>query len=102
MAIRDNPVVKRALAFSEEQIGKIAGQLLANEAFVNTMQKVVGRSLELKAMVDKSVEAALSTLSIPTGGDLRRMGDRIDELEKAVRSLEERISSMDGPPSEKH
>ena len=102
MAIRDNPVVKRALAYSEEQIGKLAGQLLANEAFVNTMQKVVGRSLELKAMVDKSVQGALATVNIPSSADIRRLTDKIEELEKALHSLEERISSLDGETSEKH
>jgi polyhydroxyalkanoate synthesis regulator phasin len=94
--IREHPAVKKLLSTGEEQLSKIAAQVLSNEKFVATLQVVVQRSLEAKGMLDRTVQRALSGMNIPTTKDVAKLGDRLADLEQALETLERKIEQLDG------
>jgi len=101
MAIRENPLLKKMIASGEERMSKIAMQLLSNEKLMNALQKSVHTALEAKAAVEKNTQALLSTLNIPTAGDVRKLEGKIEELEKVFESLSAKIGELQkAPPTE--
>ncbi len=94
MALRENPVVKRVVELGEEQAGKMAQQLFANEAFTNAVQKVVANSLKAKGVLDKNLKVALSAMNLPSSSDLEGVRQKLSELEETMRRLEESVARL--------
>jgi polyhydroxyalkanoate synthesis regulator phasin len=92
--LRDNPVLKKMIATGEEQVGKIASQLLSNEAFMAALQKTVNAAIEAKGIAVRNVQLALSSLNVPTAGDVKKLEGKIEELERAFEGLSTRITEM--------
>lgn len=90
--LKDN--VKRMFELGEEQVGKIAQQLLSNEKFVGAMQSVVGNSLKAKGLVDKNIRLALSAMNLPSVADLDSLRHKLEELEETIKRLEESVAKM--------
>src|SRR5687768_13234680 len=99
--LKNNPVMKKLVETGEERIGKIAQQLLSNEKFVTTVQTLVSRSLAAKGMLDKSLRSALSTMNLPSTGDLEILRGKVEELEKLLTSIETKVDSMAGSNGKK-
>lgn len=92
--LMENPVVKKMFELGEEQVGKLAQQLLANEKFVNAMQLVVGNSLKAKGMLDKNIRLALSAMNLPSTADLENVKHKLDELDETIKRLEENVAKI--------
>jgi polyhydroxyalkanoate synthesis regulator phasin len=92
--LRDNSVLKKMIATGEEQVGKIASQLLSNEAFMAALQKTVNAAIEAKGIAMRNVQLALSSLNVPTAGDVKKLEGKIEELERAFEGLSTRITDM--------
>ena len=92
--LRDNSVLKKMIATGEEQVGKIASQLLSNEAFMAALQKTVNAAVEAKGIAVRNVQLALSSLNVPTAGDVKKLEGKIEELERAFESLSGRITEL--------
>ncbi len=90
--LKDN--VKRMFELGEEQVGKIAQQLLSNEKFVGAMQSVVGNSLKAKGLVDKNIRLALSAMNLPSVADLDSLRHKLEELEETIKRLEESVAKV--------
>jgi polyhydroxyalkanoate synthesis regulator phasin len=90
--LKDN--VKKMFELGEEQVGKIAQQLLSNEKFVGAMQSVVGNSLKAKGLVDKNIRLALSAMNLPSVADLDSLRHKLEELEETIKRLEESVAKM--------
>ena len=78
----------------EERIGKLVQQLMSNEKFVTGVQTIVGRALSAKGSVDKSIRTALSAMNLPSTGDLETVREKIEELEKVLGQVEDKIDAL--------
>src|SRR3954466_16270720 len=82
--LRDNSVLKKMIATGEEQVGKIASQLLSNEAFMAALQKTVNAAIEAKGIAMRNVQTALSSLNVRTAEDVKKLEGKIEDLERGV------------------
>ncbi|MHB8417471.1 MAG: hypothetical protein ACYDCL_05315 [Myxococcales bacterium] len=98
--LEGNPVVKRLLNQGEQRIGKLASQLMANPRFVSGLQTVIQRTLSAKGFMDKNLHRVLSAVNLPSTADVRALHDRLDDLERLVGELDDKITGLAGakPP----
>jgi uncharacterized Ntn-hydrolase superfamily protein len=92
--LRDNSVLKKMIATGEEQVGKIASQLLGNEAFMAALQKTVNAAIEAKGIAMRNVQTALASLNVPTAEDVKKLEGKIEELERVFEGLSARITEL--------
>ena len=92
--LKENPVVKKMVAVGEEQVGKIAQQLLSNEKFVGTVQTIVGNSLKAKGLLDKNIRMALSAMNLPSTADVESLRTKLEDLEDTLRRLEDSVTKI--------
>ena len=85
---------KQLLEMGEEQVGKLAGQLLANEAFMSGVQTAVAKALEAKGVVDRQLALGLRALQVPTRDELQRLNERLDEIERIFEGLTRKVEAM--------
>ena len=90
--LKNNPVVKRLVESGEVRIGKLAQQLLSNEKFVGAVQVLVGKTLQAKGTLDKSLRGALSAMNLPSTGDVEALKAKVEELEKLLTSVESKLA----------
>ena len=101
--LRDNSVLKKMIATGEEQVGKLASQLLSNEAFMAALQKTVNAAIEAKGIAMRNVQIALAGLNVPTAEDVKKLEGKIEDLERVFETLSIRITELAkkngrGPP----
>ena len=92
--LKESPVFKKMFELGEEQVGKLAQQLLSNEKFITAMQTVVGNSLKAKGMLDKNIRMALSAMNLPSVADVENLRKKLDELEEVIQRLEESVTKL--------
>jgi polyhydroxyalkanoate synthesis regulator phasin len=92
--LKENPMFKKMFELGEEQVGKLAQQLLSNEKFVNAMQTIVGNTLKAKGLMDKNIRMALSAMNLPSVADMENLKKKLDELEETIQRLEESVTKM--------
>jgi len=89
-------MLKRMFELGEEQVGKLAQELLGNEKFVNAMQAIVGNTLKAKGLLDKNIRMALSAMNLPSVADVDGLRKKLDELEETIQRLEESVAKIAG------
>jgi polyhydroxyalkanoate synthesis regulator phasin len=94
--LEGNPVVQRILSQGERQVGKLANQLMGNPRFVTGLQTLVQRTLSAKGFMDKNLRRVLSAFNLPSTADVRALHDRLDDLERLVGELDEKLSALAG------
>ena len=92
--LRDNEVLRKMIATGEERVGRIATQLLSNEKLMGALQKTVSAALEAKGLVERNVQTVLSTMNIPTAGDVHKLEGKIEELERVFEGLSAKIAEL--------
>lgn len=92
--LKENPVVKKMVAVGEEQVGKIAQQLLSNEKFVGTVQTIVGNTLKAKGLLDKNIRMALSAMNLPSTADVESLRTKLEDLEDTMKRLEDSVNKL--------
>lgn len=92
--LRDNPLFKKLIQKGEERMGKMAADLLSNERVMGALQKTVGAALEAKGLVERNVQTALSTMNIPTAQDVQKLDGKIEELERVIDTLTQKIIEL--------
>jgi hypothetical protein len=92
--LKDNPMVKRMFEMGEEQVGKLAQQLLSNEKFVAAMQTVVGNTLKAKGLLDKNIRMALAAMNLPSAADIEAVKKKLEEFDETLKRLEDSVSQM--------
>jgi len=90
---------KQLLEMGEAQVGKLAGQLLANEAFMSGVQTAVAKALEAKGVVDRQLSLALRALQVPTRDELQRLNERLDEIERIFEGLTQKVEAVNAAAS---
>ncbi len=94
MVLKENPMVKKVFSIGEEQVGKLAQQLLSNEKFVGAMQSVVANTLKAKGLLDKNIRMALSAMNLPSVADVEGVKKKLEELEETLKRLEDSVGKM--------
>jgi polyhydroxyalkanoate synthesis regulator phasin len=94
MALKDNPVLGQLMKQGEERVAKLATQLLASEKFVQVVQIAVQRALTAKGFLDKNLKLMLAAMNLPSTADIRALNERLDDLERLLGELEDRIDSV--------
>jgi polyhydroxyalkanoate synthesis regulator phasin len=94
MSLRENPLLKKMIATGEERMSKMAANLLTNEKLMGVVQKTFSAALDAKGLVEKNLQAALSTLNVPTANDVKKLEGKLEELEKVFESLSTRIADL--------
>lgn len=92
--LKDNPMMKRLVERGEERVSKLATQLLSSERFASTLQTVVQRTLNAKGFMDKNLRLVLSAMNLPSTGDVRGLHERLDDLERLLAELDEKVNSL--------
>jgi polyhydroxyalkanoate synthesis regulator phasin len=92
--LKDNPVMKKLVETGEEQVGRLAQQLLANERFVSALQALVSRTLMAKGTLDKSLRSALSAANLPSTSDVEALKGKVDDLERMLASIEAKVDAL--------
>ena len=92
--LKNNPVMKKLVETGEVRIGKLAQQLLSNEKFVGAVQTIVGKTLQAKGTLDKSLRGALSAMNLPSTGDVESLKAKVEELEKLLTSVEGKLDQL--------
>ena len=82
------------LAGGEAQVARLATELVGNEKLLATLQSVVTRALSLKGAVDAQVATTLDALHAPTSRDVRKVQDRLDELERLFEGLTAKVDAL--------
>jgi polyhydroxyalkanoate synthesis regulator phasin len=54
----------------------------------------VSAALEAKGLVERNVQTVLSTMNIPTAGDVQRLQGKIEELERVFEGLSAKIAEL--------
>jgi CRP-like cAMP-binding protein len=83
---------------SEEALGKVAEELLANPMVTGALQ----RAFDAREKASQAQEAAMGALGIPSAADiervtrrLRSLSQRLESIEDLLDRVEERIGSLD-------
>ncbi len=92
--LRENPLVKRAFALGEAQVGKLVQQLASNEKFVATVQKIVAQSFKVKGTLDRNLQAALSAMNLPSSADVRALREKLEALESSIEKLSSKVDAL--------
>lgn len=92
--ITDNPMFKKMMASGEEQLGRIAKELIGNEKFVQTLQGAVTTAIEAKGLLDRQVANTLAQLHVPTTQDMQKLNERLDELERIFEGLAQKVDDI--------
>ena len=86
--------VRTILGLGEEKMGEVVNQLLANEVFVQAMQRAISGSIGAKRNLDKGVSTLLSLVNVPTLDDVDKVKEKLDELEEAIGEIGERVGRL--------
>lgn len=92
--ITDNPLFKRMMATGEEQIGRLASQLVGNERFMAAVQTAVASALSAKGALDQQVSNAMEAMRVPTTNDVKKVNERLDELERIFEGLAAKVDTI--------
>lgn len=92
--LRDHPLLKKMIETGEERMSKLASDLLSNEKVMGAIQRTVSAALEAKGLAERSVRNALSSMNIPTAGDVKKLESKIEELEKVFDTLTEKVGAL--------
>lgn len=90
----DNPIFKRLISTGEEQIGRLAAQLVSNERFMASVQTALTSALSAKGLLDQQVSNAMQAMKVPTLADVKKVNDRLDELERIFEGLSETVDGI--------
>ena len=91
---RHSGAVRTILGLSEERMGEVVSQLLANEAFVGAVQRAISSSLVAKRSVDKGVSTMLGLVNVPTLDDVEKIRDRLNDVEQSMSEIATRVEAL--------
>lgn len=95
-ADKHDNAVRTILSLGEEKMGEVVNQLLANEVFVQAMQRAITGSIGAKRNLDKGVTTLLSFVNVPTLDDVDRVKEKLDELEETMGEIASRVEKLSG------
>jgi chromosome segregation ATPase len=88
-------VLHRFVNTTEERIASFAKTLLSNENFVNALTNLIARTLDIKSSWDNNLKVALSSMNIPSTQDIKRLREKIADLDDLIEDLHDKISELE-------
>ncbi len=85
-----NPLLKRALAAGEEQVGKVVGKLLSSDRVTGGLQSLIGSAAQARETFERGVQQALHAANLPSRDDVASLKRKLEELEAMIDGLSER------------
>lgn len=92
-----NPVVKKALAAGEEQVGRVVGKLLSSDGLTSGFQSLVSSAMQARETFERGVSQALHAANLPSRDDVASLKRRLEELESMLDGLAEKLGPPAGP-----
>ncbi len=86
---------KQLVAMSEEQLSKLAGRILSNEALVTSLQDFLKKALAMRGELGKTVGTVLSLLNVPTRDDLTRLEGKLEEIETLFQDMQNELDRLE-------
>jgi hypothetical protein len=86
-----NPLLRRALAAGEEQMGRVVGKLLSSPSVTTGVSTLVSGALQARRTVEGGLRQALQAARLPTHDDVEGLRRRLDELEAMIDGMSERV-----------
>ena len=95
MARRDaENIISKLRQMSEEGLGSVMGELMANERMRKGLGRVGERLMANKHVFDRNVETVLDFVNIPSKRDIRELKSRLDTLSSQLVNLSMKIDRM--------
>src|SRR3984893_319140 len=95
MARRDaENIISKLRQMSEEGLGSVMGELMANERMRKGLGRAGERLLANKHVFDRNVETVLDFVNIPSKRDIRELKSRLDTLSSQLVNLSMKIDRM--------
>jgi len=94
MPIQREVVMKKLMDKGEEMVGRITNQVLSNEKFLAAIQQVIARAIGTKLVLDKNVQQALSSLNLLSTADLRKVEEKIADLELILDGIDAKVTAI--------
>jgi hypothetical protein len=89
--VKNNPLLKKALAAGEEQVGKAVGTLLASDGLSGGLRALAAGAAQAKETLERGVAQALHAANLPSKDDVAGLRRRLEELETLLDGLAERV-----------
>ena len=91
--VRNNPLLKKALAAGEEQVGKAIGTLLASDGLSGGLRAIAAGAAQARETIEKGVAQALHAANLPSKDDVASLRRKLDELESMLDGLAEKVDA---------
>ncbi len=85
--VKNNPLLKKALAAGEEQVGKALGTLLSSDGLSGGLRALAAGAAQARETLEKGVAQALHAANLPSREDVAGLRRRLDELEALLDGL---------------
>jgi len=72
---------KKVVEVGEQKLNELASQMMSNEAVVEGVQDLLKRALAARSQAVASAKAVLKLLNVPTLDDVKRIEDKLGEIE---------------------
>ena len=93
----ESPVLRKALQAGEEKVGKVVGKLLASDGVTTGIRSLFSSALQARSTLEKGVSQALHAANLPSKDDVAALKRRLEELEKMIDGLTDRVGSRRPP-----
>ena len=96
--VKNNPLLRKALAAGEEQVGKALGTLLASDGLSGGLRTLAAGAAQAKETLEKGVAQALHAANLPSRSDLAALKRKLEELESMIDGLASRVGAPGAAP----
>ena len=87
-------IVKRLYEFGEEQLGRLAGELLSNPAVAEAVATAFQRVFETKGKVDRNLQSLLGLLNLPSRADVNRLLTKMEAIQGSLVNLQLKVDRL--------
>ncbi len=87
-------IVKRLYEFGEEQLGRLAGELLSNPAVAEAVAGAFQKAFETKGKVDRNLQSVLALLNLPSRADVNRLLTKLEAIQGSLVNLNLKVDRL--------
>jgi ABC-type transporter Mla subunit MlaD len=91
--VKNAPLLRKALAAGEEQVGKAIGTLLASDGLSGGLRSLAAGAAQAKETLERGVAQALHAANLPSKDDVAALRRRLEELEALLDGLAEKVDA---------
>ena len=91
--LKNSPLLRKAVAAGEEQVGKAIGTLLASDGLSGGLRALAAGAAQAKDTLERGVAQALHAANLPSKDDVAALRRRLEELEALLDGLAEKVDA---------